>query len=365
MLAAHLQPSNNSFALVRLLCASAVIFSHAYLLTSGLVTEEPLTQATSFPLGAHAVNAFFFLSGLTLARSLDRDPSAFRFAVSRILRIVPGLLFFGVVLSFVLGPLLTICEVSGYLTDFGTWRYPAAVLLQFHDAQPPHGLFLDQPVSGRVNEPLWTIRYEIIAYAGLLGLSLAGLSRTVIGVVASLATSLGLWLIWENAPGVAIAYPAAGSLGRFGFAILLGVTAYRLRNHIPTAPWVLVLAVLLAWALGNTALAKPAWCLAAAAFVIVVGVRNYGPLTRFTSRDDLSYGVYLFGWPVQQAALVFFPLSGALLNAALSLPIAMIVALFSWRLIEKPALRLRPGTRSDAPVRGSPVAYTAARSAGL
>ena len=56
---------------------------------------------------------------------------------------------------------------------------------------------------------------------------------------------------------------------------------------------------------------------------------------------DYSYGIYLYGWPAQQLALMAFPDSSNALNTLLGCLIALAVAVPSWHLIERPAMRLK------------------------
>ena len=69
-------------------------------------------------------------------------------------------------------------------------------------------------------------------------------------------------------------------------------------------------------------------------------------LTRF---GDLSYGLYLYGWPVEQS--VRFALGDGAAwwqTFVLALPIAVALAYTSWHLIERPALALaRRRARED------------------
>jgi peptidoglycan/LPS O-acetylase OafA/YrhL len=60
---------------------------------------------------------------------------------------------------------------------------------------------------------------------------------------------------------------------------------------------------------------------------------------------DLSYGLYIYGWPVEQAVLRFAgPMPWwALFGTAL--PVAAAIALLSWHLVEQPAMRLKPRGR--------------------
>jgi peptidoglycan/LPS O-acetylase OafA/YrhL len=70
------------------------------------------------------------------------------------------------------------------------------------------------------------------------------------------------------------------------------------------------------------------------------------PAARF---GDLSYGLYIYGWPVEQA--VVWLLGGRALwwqVFAIALPVTAAIAFLSWHLIERPALRLKPAARRPA-----------------
>ena len=54
---------------------------------------------------------------------------------------------------------------------------------------------------------------------------------------------------------------------------------------------------------------------------------------------DLSYGVYLFHWPIQQSVVHAFPsIDSWWLMLLISLPLTAVCAWLSWNLIEKPIL---------------------------
>jgi len=57
---------------------------------------------------------------------------------------------------------------------------------------------------------------------------------------------------------------------------------------------------------------------------------------------DYSYGIYLYGFPIQQTLVLLFPgLRVWYLLFLVSFPITILVAMLSWHCIEKPALKLR------------------------
>jgi peptidoglycan/LPS O-acetylase OafA/YrhL len=65
-------------------------------------------------------------------------------------------------------------------------------------------------------------------------------------------------------------------------------------------------------------------------------------LHAFGKRADLSYGIYLWGWPVEQMLVrLFEPQLNGLLLFLLALPLTSILALASWKLVEAPFLRLK------------------------
>ena len=91
-LADILEPQNNSFGVLRLAMAGAVLVSHSYFFVTGETSAEPLYRWTGHTLGEHAVQVFFFLSGIMVTESLARSRGAIDFATARVLRIFPGLI---------------------------------------------------------------------------------------------------------------------------------------------------------------------------------------------------------------------------------------------------------------------------------
>jgi peptidoglycan/LPS O-acetylase OafA/YrhL len=84
--------------------------------------------------------------------------------------------------------------------------------------------------------------------------------------------------------------------------------------------------------------------LTAGLFTYMIIFLGLTPLPRLPlySRGDYSYGIYLYGFPLQQTILhLFRGLSNLWLFIPLSIISATAMAIFSWPIIEKPALRIR------------------------
>ena len=63
-------------------------------------------------------------------------------------------------------------------------------------------------------------------------------------------------------------------------------------------------------------------------------------------KNDLSYGIYIYAFPVQQLVCGYTVSRniGWLVTLVVSSVLTFMLAALSWFLIERPALRLRPRT---------------------
>jgi peptidoglycan/LPS O-acetylase OafA/YrhL len=92
--------------------------------------------------------------------------------------------------------------------------------------------------------------------------------------------------------------------------------------------------------------------------VLVAAYRTSPRARSLTRRGDVSYGLYLLAFPVQQTLLAVWggPHPAPLVLFAVSLPLTYALAYLSWRLVESQALKakkhlLTPRRRSvPAPV---------------
>lgn len=340
-LASMLGQSDNSLNVVRLFLASAVLFTHTFTLASGLAVPDPFIALTGYKLGDHAVNVFFVLSGILTAASLDRTRSLTRFIAARVLRIFPAVAIAAVLIAVVLGPLVTQVPLTAYATSLDIPVYIArtALFAPGHPLLP--GVFTENPVPGLTNAPLWTIKYELIAYTllALAGALLARTPRTVWIGVATVTLAICFVTMAIAAPDM---QTIAGRFRHLIYAYVLGVAVYFWAERLPVS-WLGVLALgSLTASLANTTLYTPlviAWtgylALWAASF-------RYGGMRDWANRNDLSYGVYILHWPVGQTLAFAIPGISIATLGLTSLALTLALAWLSWKFIEAPALSLKP-----------------------
>jgi peptidoglycan/LPS O-acetylase OafA/YrhL len=73
--------------------------------------------------------------------------------------------------------------------------------------------------------------------------------------------------------------------------------------------------------------------------VLWLGLARGVPLVPL--KGDLSYGTYLYGWPIQQSLVALFPSGAALTLLFPALALTLMAASVSWYFVEKPSLALK------------------------
>lgn len=333
---------DNNFDLLRLLAAWAVLVSHSYALV-GL--DQPLHRfGTS--LGNLGVLIFFAVSGLLIRRSWEHDPSPRDYWTKRALRLLPALAVTAALTAFVLGPLVTTARLGTYFTSWETWIYPVRLVLMVPFGAQLPGVFDDNVYAGAVNGSLWSLPLEVLAYVGVAVLGAWGLlARRWVGTaLAGLSLLWAAWWVPATSEAVGSAYVVS--------AFAVGAAAYTWRDRVvlSTPAAVLVLAACAVTGLGPTSLRVVTWTLAAVylSYWFAYALPRTGRLlTRF---GDTSYGLYIWAFPVQQTVvMVAGNDADPWLVTGIATPVVWLLALASWRLVERPALRRKPQPTPGGP----------------
>lgn len=332
--------ATNGFGALRLALALAVVVSHGFSAATGLVADEPLAASTGFTLGEHAVDGFFAISGFLVAASAERRP-ALDYLAARLLRVGPGFVVAVLLVTFGLGPALSRLPAGAYLADPATWRFAWGTLATFKTNAALPGLFEGNALRLPLGT-VWTLKYEVLCYAGLLAAARLGVlraGRAALAVPAALAVALAV--LDPAAKGVETAL-------RLPLIFSLGAALQAARAMVPLSATLLA-ALAVATALGHaTPLYRPLLFATEAYGAVWLALAPRWPES-VDPRHDLSYGVYLYGWPVQQALHATLPGIGLAAAILLSLALTLPVAAASWLLVERPALALKRRTGRPAP----------------
>jgi peptidoglycan/LPS O-acetylase OafA/YrhL len=345
----------NSFDALRLAAALMVVLGHAFIL-SGRGAEEPLVRFTRIAgFGELGVSIFFVISGFLVTASFERLGKPAPYMGHRLLRIVPALAVATVLTALVLGPLVTTLPAGAYFAQAQTWLYAPRNVLLYPVTYDLPGVFAANPYPSAVNGSLWTLRLEFTFY--LIPPLLAGmrlLRRPVLAVVALAA--LGLFL-GVSRFGLGMAYPILLIAVRNLYLFAAGAALYAWRDVLRPEKGTTLLASAAMFAVGALASGVLATAIlpmltAGLALRTVRGVSGPMPF------GDLSYGIYIYAFPVQQALMhAFGPGMGVPAFLAATLAAVVPLAAASWWLVERPALALKRRIDRDP---SSPAAAEAA-----
>lgn len=342
-------PRSNNFDGLRLALALMVLIDHGTVMRTG---EHPGIWGRS-AIGDFAVDGFFVLSGLLITRSYLKLNSFFRFTWHRVLRIMPGFVVCLVATALVFAPvaaLLTGRSAASAFTEPPTaWRYiygNAALLITQYDIA---GLLPNNPTPLIFNGSLWTLSLEALCYAliGVLGV-MAILRRARWAVPALAAMLWVLTLLQEAGYEVLI----GDNTLRLVVAFLVGATAWLYADRIPMTGWLALLAAVVLLVSVATLDNYRLTGIVPAAYILA-WLGTCLPWNR-SLRRDLSYGVYIYHWPVFQllAATSLVTVSVPLFILAGAIVIGLL-ALASWHAVEHPALRQKNRTPPWPPARNS------------
>lgn len=341
MLGKRFAGNKNSLNAIRLFLAAAVIVSHSWWL--GGYGPEP--SPGDVKLGSWAVLGFFGISGYLIARSRVRASSSFSYFTARFLRIFPGLVVCVAVVAFVLAPLTAVIAGNSYFMPDAVVFFVTNLSAGAPGVAVPGiaGTLDGVHDPGSWNGPLWTLFWELVCY-GIVGLVL-GVLRPKLARVALLVPFLAgsaCVFVLDAGWGPVSTPPDWPLIPVLTF--LAGSLVYLFQDTIPATRWMLILTgalVVLAAALGFTASLVH---LPFTTFLILASLNL--PLFNVGSRFDVSFGVYIYGWPVQQflASMGLHAAVPPLVFAAASLLLVAPIAWLSCRYVEQPAQR-RPHPR--------------------
>ncbi|WP_375485427.1 acyltransferase family protein [uncultured Mycobacterium sp.] len=351
-------PRRNALNAWRLTLATGVILCHSWPLTGRRVHFAPAHQL----LRDVWVDGFFAISGFLITASWLSNPRLRTYFAARGLRILPGLWACLIITAFVVAPigvaiqggpaanlLLSTAPISYVLKN------SAVMILQPDIGGTPQGI----PFPGVWNGPLWTLQWEVLCYIAIAGLGVVGLLRRRWLIPALLALALywsaqlPAWLLslLEEPTGTqrhiaaahdlkTVALLAQAIAARFAVMFLAGVLLYQFRNMIPARWSLVVVSVVVVLAANLLPNYRLIGAVPLAYAIIVSGALIHNKRLRL--RTDLSYGVYIYGWPMQQL-LVICGLS--ILNPVVFAVIAVIATLplaaLSWFVVEKRAMSLK------------------------
>ena len=334
----------NNFGFLRLLFAYLVIFSHS----SELVYINPskdllYTLTGSLTFGWLAVDGFFLISGYLIYQSYENSKKISNYVLKRVLRIYPGF----IVASF-LSIIFVVSVTNNWsiLTKFDLYDWVRLVLKTFGLSTPYlSGLVMNASLQ-QINDSMWTIRYEFICYLLVPLIALIAPTKKSVSILALAFIST---LIYITAYDIKLVLRNSTFFDTFQFfrlssAFLIGACFYIYRDAVT---WdkkynsFCCVALVTVWFVNVT--------------FFEIGLIVFGSYLLFNfafnfknkmiekvgSKTDISYGVYLYAWPIQIAIIQYYSSINPWLLSAMTIILSTICGYISWICVEKPFINMK------------------------
>lgn len=330
----------NGMNLVRLVLATSVLFHHSFPLLG--LGEGPVWGVEA--IGGWAVIGFFSLSGYLIMAS-RRTKTFGEYLSLRIARIYPAFLVCLAVTAFVFAP-ISWHRVRGSLEGFwGTptqpWRYLWDNITLKMTRWDVAGTPLEVPYPGAWNGSLWSLYYEFWCYIVIAVLGLLALARR---------SPWPALLLWAASVAGWVHVHRSGLYEQIGFDLqmlgkllpyfLAGAALQMLRGRIGMHP-LLALAAAAGFVLAvrwDPVIGGQIASLCGTYVLLWISHVLWSP--GWVRRNDISYGMYIYAFQVQQLlAVLGLATLGYWRYSLLALAATVPLALASWYLLERPVLR--------------------------
>ncbi|WP_291275026.1 acyltransferase [Flavobacterium sp.] len=339
----------NNFNFIRVVAAIMVIITHTYVLVGLDVKHDFLYKISNgeIMISTAGLRMFFIISGFLITQSMERSKDYMTFFVKRVLRIFPGLIVCVLSIIFIFGACFTNVPLHDYFSRSTTWEYLWNMTVYRVVGTIP--TVFENNIAHIIDGSLWTLAYEFSYYIMVMALCAVGIfKRKWLGIVLFvLFFSIRLYTLYAEVPPKIFYFLIHTHLqldhfSDFGLFFIAGMLLYLYKDRITYKHSVAIVLLLLyvvsiyanvAWVMKYITIAYVTMYLA---FVPKVNV-----IRKWGQKTDYSYGIYIYGMPVQQTviACVGIHLAPDLISI-ISVILVIPIAWLSWNLIEKRALSL-------------------------
>lgn len=339
------QLTKNNFGFLRLFFALLVIFSHSPEAIDGNRKRELLVSIFgTMSLGDLAVDGFFMISGYLILMSYQHSSTLKSFLIKRVLRIYPG---FVVAYIFCFVCVIPLAQSFEFLiANHNAWFwFKSFFRMLVLDTAYVEGVF-DKTPFPYLDSPMWTIKYEFLCYlmVPLLFHYLKG--RVQLYAAIFLIMTLGSHFAAVFHRDYILPEPinlGLTSVLRLVPSFLMGSMFYLLRTKIVFKPqYILISLVCFLGLLFSQDLAHVA-LMTFGAYLLFSFALSFKSdfLSRVGTKIDLSYGIYLYAWPVQNLMIQHNPAITATRLTLITVLLSSILAFISWTIIEKPFMQMK------------------------
>ena len=332
-----LQKNNNNLDLVRLVCAILVLCDHVSVFMVGAKTFDAVKIVFPFSsMGTMSVQTFFFISGMLVANSLFDHKNWRAYLVSRFFRIWPALLVCALVCAAAGVVAWTGDSLAGYVPEALKW-IRGTLLMQYGSKSIQGISFMTnqaQEFWWCINGSLWTLPHEVTMYLLLLGVWMCFNS-----FIRSRAIQGCVCLILVLSPMFSQLYGPLWEEGRWLISMFFAGVLFALYKDKISLNYMVPSGFLICALILQTNENVYHFFAYMSVVTFLVWLAGLSIVRKIKISKDISYGVYIYAWPIQQFLLYSFPTINYWLYLLLCILIAVLFGYLSCVLIERPSIK--------------------------
>jgi peptidoglycan/LPS O-acetylase OafA/YrhL len=309
----------------------------------GDITKDPLFPIAGRVFSEIGVCGFFAISGYLIHQSLYRSSSLSSFIRKRLFRIAPGLFIAILFTTLFIGATVSTYNTAAYFSDPDTWTYALKNMFLIPGTESLPGVFTENP-SKAVNGSLWTLRYELLLYGLLSSLYFIPVSKRRIIVPVALIILLScLFLSRYNL----IPLNASDQKFLYYFVVLgsyfLGGTLLSLFPEVLNKrKSILLFLSTIIFLISLFSFQKELTVFSVLSFTVMVitfGLHYFPVLNSSKYTGDISYGTYIYAYPIQQVLIAWLHPENVLVLMLPSFLLSWLAGWLSWHLVEQKFIR--------------------------
>lgn len=329
----NINRKSNNFDLLRLFFAVVVAVVHG----AELSKVDVLTSLSGILSSELAVDSFFIISGFLIFMSYESTSTLNRFVSKRVRRIFPGYWSVVIFCAFVLFFTSSKGFVEYFSFDFFKYLFCNLLTLNFLQPQLP-GVFEGNSLP-TVNAALWTIKIEVMFYISVPFIAYLLVGRKKIYVLVSmyiLSIIYSFAMCWLSLKYQSDFYmmlerQLPGQLAFFlsGAILYYYYDVFHKYSLVLAGPAFGILLV--------DKYVVDLYCIypIALAIVVIYFATIFKYLGNFGRFGDLSFGVYIWHFPILQLLLFYGVFSRPVLGVVVFAVSVLMASFLSWHLIEK------------------------------
>ena len=325
----------NNLDLLRLILATSVVFLHLKHLSGN--QELYYWFGHLDWLSSRAVPAFFIVSGFLIFMSFDKSTNVKDYTRARVLRLYPAFFL-----------LIVLCVLIGYINADGRpdfWgtaiKYIAANLVFLNFLQPSLPYLFSENEVGVVNGALWTLKIEVMFYilVPFLYYIFKRFNQKIMLSLLFLSSAVYIFSLSLIESQLNIELPTAlqNQLPSFLHYFAFGIVMYLYYSFLQKYKFHLLFISLVLVYFGLE-YAEPVLI----GLLILILFISTSTFISFRKFGDISYGVYIFHFPIIQivAATVSFQ-ENPFYKVLLVLVLTFVLSFASWHLLEKKMIKMK------------------------